>query len=410
MAKMNDIALLLDNPGGNRIGKSAKQGVPIEVLETKEVGDPKVKWLRIRVKDTAGIAEGWVLASKVDLEGEEDTSIDRAEFAENCIQQAFFVGINAHFVMATAQLRSKITAGKDGDKVGAFRLTVDQWKQALTDKELVLDFAENQIEDWRKQCAAFAVIAFRAQEKFSDDSQAKSTADPKVGKLPSSVELYRAIWPTDAAKLPEDMQEALKLTAKNIEEAIPNVTEVKLEDPVLENANDPASPTNPTGGTATAPDTAPGSGKGEFSVLAPRIMKDLIPAFDLSTEQAAAILGNIGHECNGFKSMQELKPVSGKGGFGWCQWTGSRRRKFFAFCAAKNLPTDSYAGNLEFLKSDLRGETRDAPNAIRDIKNPPGQSLRSMVERFELAFERAGVKSYPQREDFARKALAAFKG
>src|SRR5215510_14281398 len=152
MAKMIDITPILDDAGGKKIGKTAKQGVPIEVLETKKIGTPEVTWQKIRYKDTAGIVEGWVPGSAVDLEGEVDQTIDRGEFAEVCVQQALFVGINAHFVMAVAQLRSKITAGKDGDKVGPFRLTVEQWKGALADKDFGLDFPENQIEDWRKQC------------------------------------------------------------------------------------------------------------------------------------------------------------------------------------------------------------------------------------------------------------------
>ena len=61
---------------------------------------------------------------------------------------------------------------------------------------------------------------------------------------------------------------------------------------------------------------------------APGVMKKLIKDFpDLTEEQAAAILGNIGHECGGFGQLQQLR---GGGGRGWCQWDGTRRDEFFS--------------------------------------------------------------------------------
>ena len=62
------------------------------------------------------------------------------------------------------------------------------------------------------------------------------------------------------------------------------------------------------------------------------------------TPRTAAILGNLGHESAGLTILQEIKPtVAGsKGGYGWAQWTGPRRRAYEAYCAriGKNPASD----------------------------------------------------------------------
>ena len=67
-----------------------------------------------------------------------------------------------------------------------------------------------------------------------------------------------------------------------------------------------------------------------FRDKAPGVMRALIADFDLAVGDAAAVLGNLGHECGGFRLMQEQKPTvpGSRGGYGWAQWTGPRRRKF----------------------------------------------------------------------------------
>lgn len=136
----------------------------------------------------------------------------------------------------------------------------------------------------------------------------------------------------------------------------------------------------------------------------PVLMRD----FSLSAEDAAAIFGNIGHECGGFAQMQELKPVvpGSRGGFGWCQWTGPRRREFEAYCARNKLDPRSDKANYGFLFVELSGgEGRRALPALRAAKG-----LDAKVEAFERAFLRAGVKHYPSRKKWAADALAAYRG
>ncbi len=143
-----------------------------------------------------------------------------------------------------------------------------------------------------------------------------------------------------------------------------------------------------------------------FELKAPGIMRDLIKDLGIGIYDAAAIVGNAGHECNGFKSLQEIKPtVAGsRGGYGWFQWTGKRRVDFEEFCKKKNLQPQSDAANYGYLLVELRGAYKYALAAIYKVV-----SLKDKVETFEANFEYAGVKHYPSRLDYALRALKAYR-
>ncbi|MDP3940084.1 MAG: phage tail tip lysozyme [Deltaproteobacteria bacterium] len=142
-----------------------------------------------------------------------------------------------------------------------------------------------------------------------------------------------------------------------------------------------------------------------FRQKSPKIMADLMRDFPFTVEDAAAVVGNLGHESGGFASLQEIKPtVAGsKGGYGWAQWTGPRRRAFEAWCKAKGLKPSSDEANYGYLVVELRGDEKRAVNATRNAVG-----LEEKVKAFELAFERAGVKHYPSRIKYAKDALATY--
>lgn len=141
-----------------------------------------------------------------------------------------------------------------------------------------------------------------------------------------------------------------------------------------------------------------------FRSTAPKAMVTLIAEFGFSREDAAAILGNAGHESNGFATLQEIKPLvaGSRGGWGWFQWTGPRRRAFEAWAKAKKLDLSSYDANLGFLIVELRGTEKAA---VAATKRAVG--LQAKVEAFEKTFERAGIKHYPSRLKWAKLALEA---
>jgi hypothetical protein len=156
-----------------------------------------------------------------------------------------------------------------------------------------------------------------------------------------------------------------------------------------------------------------GSGSNLFEQMAPQIMSRLLEDFkprNLTVTHAAAILGNIGHECGGFRLLQELKPTGqdGRGGWGWCQWTDSRRTLFMEFAKGAGLAPDSPEANYGFLLKELKmggSHQRAMDELLKETE------LRAGVETFEKIFEvaAADAKAYPERERYGIRALDAFK-
>jgi hypothetical protein len=142
-----------------------------------------------------------------------------------------------------------------------------------------------------------------------------------------------------------------------------------------------------------------------FALKAPGIMASLMADFGITDEDAAAILGNIGHETGGFSYMQEIKPASGRGGYGWCQWTGGRRDAFEAYCRRNGYDPASSEANYKWLYLELKGSEKAAIPAVMLAPD-----LDSKVIAFERSFERAGVLAYSYRQNWARIALKAYRG
>lgn len=142
-----------------------------------------------------------------------------------------------------------------------------------------------------------------------------------------------------------------------------------------------------------------------FRQKALTIMRNLRRDFTLTIEDAAAIVGNLGHESAGFAKLQEIKPTiaGSRGGYGWAQWTGPRRRAFETWCKNVGLQPSSDEANYGFLSVELRGSEKAA---IPATKKAVG--LEAKVIAFEMNFERAGAKHYPSRIAYARDALAAY--
>ena len=146
-----------------------------------------------------------------------------------------------------------------------------------------------------------------------------------------------------------------------------------------------------------------------FRAKAPGIMVKLLSDFPITVEDAAAIVGNLGHESLGFTAMQEFKPTvpGSKGGWGWAQWTGPRRRAFEAWCKRTGHNPSSDDANYAWLFLELKGIEGTEGKAIG--KTVAAKGLDAKVEAFEKAFLRAGVKHYPSRNLWAKRALEAYR-
>lgn len=145
---------------------------------------------------------------------------------------------------------------------------------------------------------------------------------------------------------------------------------------------------------------------GTFDQMAPRIMADLSRDLGLTPEQAAGVVGNLGVETGGFKHMQELNPIvpGSKGGYGWAQWTGPRRRQFEAWAAQNGLDPNSYEANYGFLKHELTATPEG--KVLADLRG--AQDPASAASVFEQQFLRPGIPHSDRRAQYAQQALALF--
>lgn len=138
-----------------------------------------------------------------------------------------------------------------------------------------------------------------------------------------------------------------------------------------------------------------------FQARAAGVVSRLMADLGLTREQAAGIVGNLGQE-SGLLPINEIRPVSGRGGFGWAQWTGPRRVAFEDWAKAHGTSVTEPEANYGFLIEELRGPEAAALAALRQTT-----TLEEATQVFEEKFERAGVIALSRRIDYAQKALAA---
>lgn len=147
--------------------------------------------------------------------------------------------------------------------------------------------------------------------------------------------------------------------------------------------------------------------KENFAEVAPKYMELFQKDFNCTKLDAAAVFGNAGYESLGFTKLQEIRPVvpGSKGGYGWFQWTGPRRRAFEAYCKRNGLEPSAPDSNYKFLFVELVTTEKRALPALK-----AAEGLEAKVKIFEEKFERAGVKNYPERNKWAQFALSLLDG
>lgn len=148
-----------------------------------------------------------------------------------------------------------------------------------------------------------------------------------------------------------------------------------------------------------------------FGQKAPGIMQNLMRDFNLKDYQAAAIVGNIGHESGGFKYQQEISPRGGgRGGLGWAQWTGPRRVDFENYTKQNGLDPRSDEANYGFLKNEISTKYQSTLAGLKNTNNSD-QAMRTWeggAPGQYPGYEGAGVKNYPSRLNYTNQALAAY--
>ena len=172
--------------------------------------------------------------------------------------------------------------------------------------------------------------------------------------------------------------------------------------------------TTTTGPVARRPDTLPGRNTPTAPVSRPpstlpgggtntglRLLSDLMRDFGLTRPQAAGVVGNLDHETGSFKFMQEINPVvpGSRGGYGFAQWTGPRRRDFEAWAAARGMNLASYNANYGFLKHELTNtsESRVIPRLRQTV------TVEDAARVFSQVFLRPGIPHMSSRINRAKK-------
>jgi hypothetical protein len=138
------------------------------------------------------------------------------------------------------------------------------------------------------------------------------------------------------------------------------------------------------------------------AAITARLASDL----NLTTAQAAGITGNLQAE-SGLQAVQERSPIGGgRGGFGWAQWTGSRRDEFEAYAKANNLDPKSDEANYGYLLHELQGpESAKMMAQLRGLQGP--NAARDSAALVERQYERPAVSNAGVRGGYAEQFAQA---
>lgn len=98
--------------------------------------------------------------------------------------------------------------------------------------------------------------------------------------------------------------------------------------------------------------------------------------------------------------INEAAPIvpGSRGGYGFAQWTGPRRRNLEAFAQSRGLPVSDPGLQLDFLMTELQGPERAAYDAMLQTGTPQDAAV-AIVNKFER----------PAEEHRARR-VAAYSG
>lgn len=188
------------------------------------------------------------------------TAIDPTQFATTCVQNAAYLGVNPHYLVAVAKFRSNLDDGTNGTQIGPYRLEQAQWIQYCTDNEFAYDYQAGDISNWIMQCAVFALMTYREQTTLLNNLKV----------YPSMVQLYAAQWPNDPPPAVADLQTALDATAPLVAPAANTLLgQTWTPSPVVGSPEasvpEPTTPAKGSSGAAPGPDPArPGGLLGEL--------------------------------------------------------------------------------------------------------------------------------------------------
>jgi hypothetical protein len=137
---------------------------------------------------------------------------------------------------------------------------------------------------------------------------------------------------------------------------------------------------------------------------AKRLVNDLMsdPSLNLTREQAVGFVANLAHESAGFQKMEEVGSGSG---FGYAQWTDSRRKEFERYAEAQGLDPSSYEANKAFIVHELKGKENGALRAIQKATD-----VKDATEVAMISYFRPGVPQLDRRVEYANQFAETVAG
>ena len=83
-----------------------------------------------------------------------------------CWQNAIYAGVNPHYMVAVAEMRSGVKNDADTTRIGPFRLLQAEWDADWNGAALGYQYDPGDISNWRSQCAMFALMVRPTMEQM----------------------------------------------------------------------------------------------------------------------------------------------------------------------------------------------------------------------------------------------------
>ena len=167
-------------PDGDPTGVVAPAGKKVDIVDDKT----NPAFVQIQFADGNQQRVGWVSVFAVDPASNAiGGPLDKLVFADACVQKSIVWGVNAHYLMSIAQLRTGVIDDKDkNNDIGPFALSPTEWAFYAGLPEFDLGIAPEDINNWRLQCVVFAVMIVNTQQKIAS----------LIGDQPTYSQLYLA--------------------------------------------------------------------------------------------------------------------------------------------------------------------------------------------------------------------------
>ena len=137
--------------------------------------------------------------------------------------------------------------------------------------------------------------------------------------------------------------------------------------------------------------------------LAPQTVQRLSNDLSISPQVAAGIVGQLGYESAGLQSVNEMQPVvpGSRGGFGWAQWTGPRRRQFESWAEQNKMDVADPEANYQFLVYELTQTPEKKVLAeLQGVEDPVEAG-----KVFTDTYLRPSVPAYDKRASWVEKTI-----